>query len=183
MDTATGNYAKASGAPIAGAQSSAASDSWEDHSPDLPMDDSVEADLDSPDVDRGDVQVVDDAEIEVMRNPKTKESFKSPVVKSQSIGRIIRPYARTPKTPKEKPVDVFASLLQEVISQQKKSSERTPPFESAVILFKAEHASEFTSAQVMSFICLLSENSALVNQFNSFDAEQRAAFILAKLDL
>ena len=87
---------------------------------------------------------------------------------------------RTPKTPKEKPADVFASLLQEVISQ---SSERTTPFASAVVLFKAEHASTLTSAQVISFICLLSENDSLVNQFNSFDEEQRAAFIVAKLDL
>ena len=80
-------------------------------------------------------------------------------------------------------MDVFASLLQEVISQQKKSSKRTTPFASAVGLFKAEHASTLTSAQIMSFICLLSEQESLVNQFNSFYAEQRAAFILAKLEL
>ena len=183
MDTATGNYAKASGAPIARSEAAVSSDSWEDLGPDLPMDDSVEVDLASPEVDRGDVQMVDDAEIEVLPYPKSKESFKSPVVKSQSAGRIARLNVRTPKTPKEKPVDVFASLLQEVISQQKKSSERTTLFASAVALFKAEHASTLTSAQVMSFICLLSEQDALFNQFNSFHEEQRAAFILAMLDL
>ena len=145
--------------------------------------DSEEAALASPDTSSNDVVVVDIAEIEVLSNPKIKESFKSPVVKSQGVGRIVRPYVRTPKTPKEKPVDVFASLLQEMISQQKKASERTTPFASAVALFKAEHASTLTSAQVMSFICLLSEQDSFVNQFNSFDAEQRAAFILAKLEL
>ena len=64
-----------------------------------------------------------------------------------------------------------------------KTSERTTPFASAVALFKAEHASTLTSAQVMSLSCLLSEQDSFVNQFNSFDAEQRAAFILAKLEL
>ena len=163
-------------APVA-----AALDSWEDHSVDPATEDSEEAILAS--LETSCVVVVDSAEIEILSKAKVKDSFKSPVVKSQSVGRIIRPYVRTPKTPKEKPVDVFASLLQEVISQQKKSSERTTPFASAVALFKAEHASTLTSAQIMSFICLLSEQESLVNQFNSFDAEQRAAFILAKLEL
>ena len=161
----------------------AALDSWEDHSVDPATEDSEEAILASPETSCSDVVVVDSAEIEVLSKAKVKDSFKSPVVKSQSVGRIIRPYVRTPKTPKEKPVDVFASLLQEVISQQKKSSERTTPFASAVALFKAEHASTLTSAQIMSFNCLLSEQESLVNQFNSFDTEQRAAFILAKLEL
>ena len=155
-------------------------DSWEDPSVDLSLDASESTDLDSPAVDEC-CDVV--AEIEVLQSSKVKENFKSPVVKSHGGGRLVRPYVRTPKTPKEKPADVFASLLQEVISQQKKSSERTTPFASAVVLFKAEHASTLTSAQVMSFICLLSENDSLVNQFNSFDEEQRAAFIVAKLDL
>ena len=115
--------------------------------------------------------------------PRLNAMRLQPVVKSQGVGRLVRPYVRTPKKPKEKPVEVFASLLQEVISQQRKSSERTTPFVSAVALFKAEHASTLTSAQVMSFICLLSEQDSLVNQFNFFDAEQRAAFILAKLEL
>ena len=163
-------------APVA-----AALDSWEDHSVDLATEDSEDAILASPETSCSDVVVVDSAEIEVLS--KSKDSFKSPVVKSQSVGRIIRPYVRTPKTPKGKPVDVFASLLQEVVSQHKKSSERMTPFASAVALFKAEHASTLTSAQIMSFICLLSEQESLVNMFNSLDAEQRTAFILAKLEL
>lgn len=184
VDTATGNFATSSAAPPAKAPVATTVDSWEDPSVDLSLDASEAGDLDSPEVaDCCDVVSADSAEIEVLQSSKAKENFKSPVFKSQGGGRLVRPYVRTPKTPKEKPVDVFASLLQEVISQQKKSSERTTPFASAVVLFKAEHASTLTSAQVMSFICLLSENDSLVNQFNSFDEEQRAAFIVAKLDL
>ena len=93
-------------------------DSWEDHSVDSATEESGEAILASPETSCSDVVVVDCAEIEVLSKPKIKDNFKSPVVKSQSAGRIVRPYVRTPKTPKEKPVDDFASLLQEVIVSQ-----------------------------------------------------------------
>ena len=88
-------------APVA-----AALDSWEDYSVDPATEDSEEAILASPETSCSDVVVVDSAEIEVLSKAKVKDSFKSPVVKSQSVGRIIRPYVRTPKTPKEKPVAI-----------------------------------------------------------------------------
>ena len=137
---ATENFAKSSAAPLAKAPEATAVDSWEDRKVDLSLDASESTDLDSPAVDER-CDVVDCAEIEVLQSSKAKENFKSPMVKSHGGGRLVRPYVRTPKTPKKKPADVFASLLQEVISQQKKSSERTTPFASAVVLFKAEHAS------------------------------------------
>ena len=66
--------------------------------------DSEEAALASPDTSSNDVVVVDIAEIEVLSNPKIKESFKSPVVKSQGVGRIVRPYVRTPRHQKRNPL-------------------------------------------------------------------------------
>ena len=116
---ATGNFAKSSAAPLAKAPEATAVDSWEDPSVDLSLDASESTDLDSPAVDER-CDVVDCAEIEFLQSSKAKENFKSLMVKSHGGGRLVRPYVRTPK-----PADVFASLLQEVISQQKKSAEKT----------------------------------------------------------
>ena len=109
------------------------------------------------------------------------EDSRTPASKNVSNGRVVRPFVRTPKAPREKPADAFASLLQEVISHQKIASSRVSPFESAVAAFKAGHAEGLTSAEVRGIICLFSENAPFVNQFLSFDEESRDFIIAEKL--
>ena len=122
-----------------------------------------------------------EASEQLLPGSSRSEDSRTPASKNVSNGRVVRPFVRTPKAPREKPADAFASLLQEVISHQKIASSRVSPFESAVAAFKAGHAEGLTSAEVRGIICLFSENAPFVNQFLSFDEESRDFIIAEKL--
>lgn len=178
MDTATGIYAKAPNALKAAAIPAVVAASGLSQPLDLF---SASDDVEVLDGAAAATPVRNSSSEQLLPGSSRSEDSRTPASKNVSNGRVVRPFVRTPKAPREKPADAFASLLQEVISHQKIASSRVSPFESAVAAFKAGHAEGLTSAEVRGIICLFSENAPFVNQFLSFDEESRDFIIAEKL--
>ena len=99
------------------------------------------------------------------------------VATASSVPSAVRPYVRRVRA---RPADPIPDLIREIILSQEKFGSRMTKYDKVIQIFQERFMFGLSTYQEMGFIALFSENPCMVDQFFSFNEDQRDIFVQAK---